>query len=75
MMKLKEPAGKETSEETQCQFPKLTPSTPSYAHVVLPCAYDSPTLITFFYANARGLPECTELRQRSGEDGVNYAES
>ena len=28
-------------------------------------------LMRLFYANARGLRECTESRERSGEDGVD----
>jgi hypothetical protein len=50
---------------------------PSYADGVLQFScrslmlMTSPTLMTFFYANARGIPERTETRGRSGEDGVD----
>jgi hypothetical protein len=32
----------------------VTPLTPSYAHVVLPCSCDSPMLMRFFMRRTRG---------------------
>ena len=55
---------------------KVSPLTPSYAHVVLPCSCDSLMLMTFFYVqNARGLPERTEARRRFAEDSVDLKDT